>query len=218
MDKLLYKLIIFGLLLYSCGNTDKNVKTVVKLDRLTTETKDTLIVKPYLRADEGIILEQHESFKITGDSSISSDRIYSVMIQFEPYISFDDFKVDTIYSGEKAEIDYNSNMIAKEYKTVITQTYKREGVNFAGHYCFIIWANGTSSEFAIVDVLDGKVYNIKGYEAGMGYDFRKNSRLLITNPPDSEGYYDANTAYWHPALMVWDEISKKLITKQAKIN
>jgi hypothetical protein len=207
-------LIVVGLFLCSCVNADPPINTGVTSDTMILTAKDTSIAKPYQRADEGVILEQKGLFKITGDSSIRADRIYSVMVKFEPYVSFDDYNVDSKFSGKNADIDYNSNRVAKEYKTVISREYKREGVNFAGHYCFVIWPNGTSSEFAIIDVIDGKVYNCDGCEAAKGYDFRENSRLIISNPPDSDGFYDANTAFWHPELLVWDEINKRIITMQ----
>lgn len=92
---------------------------------------------------------------------------------------FSDYKVQE-YKGKLAKINYKSHSIARMYKTVITDTYNKEGINFAGKYCFVSWGSGTSLQAcAIVDAITGKVY--EGPWAQTGYDFNKNSKLLIVN-------------------------------------
>jgi hypothetical protein len=54
--------------------------------------------------------------------------------------------------------------------------------------------------------MDGNVY--EGFIAPLGFDYRKDSRMMIVNPPDSSGfYYDCN--YCHPEIWIWNEDLKK---------
>jgi hypothetical protein len=76
--------------------------------------------------------------KIVGDTSIKENKIESILIKFEPFITFKDFGVK-LFRGMKAAINYKSNITAREYRTIITDTYKSTGLNFAGHYCFVYW-------------------------------------------------------------------------------
>jgi hypothetical protein len=145
--------------------------------------------------------------KVIADTTIDKSKIYYASVKFEPYLYFKDFKVDQVFKGEKTKINYNSNRLAREFRTVITNGYLEGGVNFGGHYRFISWDCGAPcSLFALVDVMDGKVY--EGFIAPLGFDYRKDSRMMIANPPDSSGFYnDCN--YCHPEIWIWNEDSKK---------
>ena len=59
----------------------------------------------------------------------------------------------------KADINFMSNPLAKQYKTVITEKYKKLKVNFASYYVLITWGCGSGCVTgAMVDVRDGFVY------------------------------------------------------------
>lgn len=153
MKKINILLAIF-FFVFNCCSTKTNEDKKVHIDSVLKKTHDSILT--YQERVESVVLK-NDNLTIIGDSANLVKNIYSILIKFEPYISFDDYKVDTIYNGTISKIDYNSNPIAKEYKTMITQTYIEEKVNFAGHYCFARWRCGAPcNEFALVDVIDGK--------------------------------------------------------------
>jgi|WetSurMetagenome_2_1015567.scaffolds.fasta_scaffold67048_1 hypothetical protein len=193
----------FLLLTTSCGHTNnKKENNAIKNDSAQTAELN----KKNNYNPTGIITE-NEFVQVLGDTTIDNSKIRYFKIKFEPYISFTDYKVYKVYKGKKAPIDYNSNKTAKMFKTRITEGYKKEGANFAGHYCFIYWGCGSPcQESAIVDLTDGKVYD--GPSGGNGYDFCINSRMLIVNPPDSDGFYIG--CFWaHPEIWIFNERTKK---------
>ena len=131
------------------------------------------------------------------------------LIKFHPKVKFSDFKVN-IYNGPKAKIKI-VHYQHRRYRTMIRQGYKTRCVNFAGHYCFIEWGCGSPCrQSAIVDVITGQVYDAPG--SAEGYEFKKNSRLLISDPPfrgpDSK-YYDKNIPYEKPGIYVFNDSTKK---------
>ena len=113
--------------------------------------------------------------------------------------SFEKYSVSYIYSGQMSPINLKSNRTARVYKTRISESYKQNGVNFAGHYSFVYWGCGSPcTGCAIIDVRTGKVYS--GPDSGFGYNFKKNSRLLIVNPKDTVSNSGQNP---------WDEVYKQ---------
>jgi len=99
---------------------------------------------------------------------------------------------------------------------MITETYyssknmvgwhESTGLNFAGHYCFAYWGCGSPCQMsAVVDLKTGLVYD--GPSAGYGYQFKRNSRLLVVNPDDPHtGCAGCTTEYW-----IWDDHHKKFL-------
>jgi hypothetical protein len=127
------------------------------------------------------------------------------LIKYNRPIEFEKFKVDT-FTSAKRHINYKSNSLAKQFRTVIEQNYSREGLNFGGHYNITIWGCGTSCQSgAVTDLKTGNVYPMP--TASGGYDYKKNSRLLAVNPPYSSGYFE-NCSYCDPELWVWKEPKK----------
>jgi len=113
--------------------------------------------------------------------------------------SFESYKVSYIYSGQMSPINFKSNWTARVYKTRISKSYSQNGVNFAGHYSFAYWGCGSPcTGCAIIDVRTGKVYS--GPDSGFGYNFKKDSRLLIVNPKDTVSNSGQNP---------WDEVYKQ---------
>ena len=122
---------------------------------------------------------------------------------------FDQFKIK-LFKGEKKSVDLHSNPTARRYRTRITETYQEEGLNFAGHYCFVKWGCGSPCKAsAIVDLETGKVYD--GPDASHGYQYRKNSRAVIVNPTDTTGFFVGEV--YEMQIWVWNENSKRFERK-----
>ena len=110
--------------------------------------------------------------------------------------SFGKYSVSYIYSGEMSPLNLKSNRTARVYKTTMSESYKQNVVNFAGHYSFIYWGCGSPcTGCASIDVRTGKVYS--GPDSGFGYNFKKDSRLLIVNTKDTISNSGQNP---------WDEV------------
>ena len=135
--------------------------------------------------------------------------ILTILFRFNAYeqIPFENFKIDTTQSLNKKAIRYQSNPTARRFKTRITKDYKEKGRNFAGHYCFIYWGCGSPCKAsAVVDLETGNVYD--GPSSSLGYDYRKDSRLLIVNPTDTTGFF-VNCPYCILEKWVWNEQKKQ---------
>lgn len=75
--------------------------------------------------------------------------------------SFEKYEAEGQYITKKAEINYQSNPIAKIFRTRITEGYNSGKTDFAGNYITIIWGCGTGCiDGVMVDIRDGKVYNL----------------------------------------------------------
>lgn len=101
---------------------------------------------------------------------------------------------DSLYFINPEEIKLNKklNFSKYEYKkqfiTRTTQEVQEHQVNFAGHYSFVYWGCRSPCKLsAVVDLKTGIVYD--GIPSAIGYSFKKDSRILIVNPPDSSGWY-----------------------------
>lgn len=102
------------------------------------------------------------------------------------------------------------------YRTIIKSTYYNSksmkiwhgatGLNFAGHYCFVYWGCGSNcQDSAVVDLITGIVY--PGITASLGYNIKRNSKLIIVNPDgDSTDCAFCKSEYW-----LWNNIKKKFI-------
>jgi len=126
--------------------------------------------------------------------------------------SFEKYRVSYIYSGQMSPINLKSNRTARVYKTTISESYKQNGVNFAGHYSFVYWGCGSPcTGCAIIDVRTGKVYS--GPDSGFGYNFKKDSRLLIVNPKDTISNSGQNPwdEVYTEEIWLWKEKLKKFI-------
>jgi|GEM_PF-2151689 len=130
---------------------------------------------------------------------------------------FDNYKVP-VFSGRKAKFNSNISHTARLYRTALREEYKLQEVNFGGHYILVTWGCGAPClGGALVDVKNGKVYDVP--YSYIGYDFRKNSRLLITNPPYITSSADIHLAYLVnrgtdiPEIYVFNEATKKFNLK-----
>lgn len=128
MKSELYILTIFASLI-SCDSKVSEKKSLITQD----SSKNTITID-----EEQIgVVYSSEVVKVWADTLIDAKKISNTSLKFEPYIYFEDFKIEQIYNGTKAQIDYNSNKIAREFRTVITSEYSKSRVNFGGHYCII---------------------------------------------------------------------------------
>ncbi len=194
-------LIFIFLVLVAC-----NTATQKKRQKVLEETLENKETSKTLNSE---IIWSTDHVKIWGDTSNGKTRFDYASYKFEPFISFNDFKVKALFNGQKAVINFQSNVIAKQYKTRITNVYQEQGLNFAGHYCLVWWGCGSPcKQSVIVDLENGNVYD--GPASALGYDFRNNSTMIIVNPPDATGFYD-DCAYCHPEIWKWSEELKKFM-------
>jgi hypothetical protein len=129
--------------------------------------------------------------------------------------TFDEFRADTSVTVTLMPIDYNSNPTAKRFKTRITNGYK-SGTNFAWRYTFVQWGCGSPCKAsAIVDSKTGKVYDGPG--ATIGYEFQKESKLIIVNPKSMlNPSFGPDFPWWSKEeRWVWNE-DKKIFEKLDK--
>ena len=85
----------------------------------------------------------------------------------------------------KADIDFKSNPIAEEHRTVITEKYDELEVNFASYYVIITWGCGSGCVTgAMVDIRDGIVYAMPEDKEwggnGTYIESKKESQILLT--------------------------------------
>lgn len=133
---------------------------------------------------------------------------HATEIRSEPNVGFEDFPVEEVFKGKKHSLDYQSNKTARKFKTVITEWYIKSEIEFGGYYSVVTWGCGTACQaIALVDWRDGKVY--EGPTASMSFQVKKDSRMMLLNPPDSDGFYP-DCGYCKPEIWIWDEDKKVL--------
>ena len=116
--------------------------------------------------------------------------------------NFADYYVKPVDIKFDKKLDFSNYEYKKEYITVTKEGVKEHGINFAGHYCFVYWGCGSPCKLsAVVDLNTGKVYD--GISSGIGYSFKKDSRLMVVNPPDSTNWYDKTVPYAIPEEYEW---------------
>jgi hypothetical protein len=111
----------------------------------------------------------------------------------------------------KAAINFESDPVAKEYKTVISEKYNELDVNFASYYIITTWGCGSGCvSGAMVDTRDGHVYPMpKDQEWGGNgtyIDSKKESNTLLTvlAVQTPTGQTEETRKYWD-----WNEGLKK---------
>ncbi|MCF6142368.1 hypothetical protein L1S34_13810 [Flavobacterium sp. K77] len=148
---------------------------------------------------------------IYGDTTIQKDKIKEVLIKFEPYITFDDFKVSI--ENVKAKLDLNSHDLGKQFRTAIRESYNDNENLFAGHYIFATWGCGSPCQMnVLIDRRTGKIYDAP--DSSVGSEFKKDSRMLIINPPEEGNYYYNGCIYCKPEIYILNEITKKFEKKE----
>lgn len=85
-----------------------------------------------------------------------------------------------------------------------------EKVNFAGHCIFLFWGCGTScQQSAIIDAKTKKVDF--GPSAATGFIYFPNSRLLVSNPKDTDA---GDFIVKKTVIYIWENDSLKLLKTQ----
>lgn len=129
--------------------------------------------------------------------------------RFIPSKKFGDFLITDKFKGKPVKIlDYTTSKYGKLYKDGSKKAVEA-GAVFAGRFAFASVDCGSGC-FAstIIDLKTGNVYD--GPHASTGYQYKINSRLLIVNPPQPDGYYTP-CDYCEPELYVWTGKSFKKI-------
>jgi len=195
MRKTIIILSVFVLVASSCGRTTKEQMSKTE-NILLTDTIET------------IISDTSENIQT---SNIDCDhKILTIKHQYK----FEDFPVE-IYRGKLSLPDFNSNTYASEMGFVeeMTHSCEREGINFAGRFTILQGDCGTFCTFIIlIDRKNGQFVTIKnpnGYEdesGAYGYEYRKDSRLLIANSnlfTDDEFEQSFSSLGLKPKYYVW---------------
>lgn len=193
-------------LFLSCTDKNNNFNTSeIKTDN-TKSYKKSDKTKPVFDTilNEGNVI-------IYGDTTIQKDKIREVLIKFEPYIAFDDYKVNV--ENVKAKLDLNSHELGKQFRTVIRECYNNSENLFAGHYTIASWGCGSPCQMnVLIDRRTGKIYDAPN--SSVGSEYKKDSRMLIINPPEEENYYYNDCIFCKPVIYILDEKTKKFEKKE----
>lgn len=205
MNRIFTKMITITVLvvLLGCGQ-DKS-----KINDLAAASKFGSKYSSKYERDIDTVIYKPSYISINGSASVDKDKISEVYIKFEPYISFADFKVKNIYKGKKAQLNLNSHVDGTRFRTRLKQAYEKGVVNFAGHYCFVAWGCGSPCQQSmLIDLKTGKIYEAP--TATLGFAIRKDSRMIVVNPPDSTGFYK-NCRFCHPEIWIFNESRKEFV-------
>lgn len=113
-----------------------------------------------------------------------------------------------LYKGKIAKVDVDNHPIAKNYRiTVFSPPTTTRELAFAGHFAVAKFQHTLEKTGGlIVDLKNGEVYELPNY--ALGYSYKKDSRLLIVNPPRKDGKINTcrncGTVYW-----LWDDSTRQ---------
>ena len=139
--------------------------------------------------------------------------------------SFENYPTNIIIN-QRAKINYSSNKLGKEFKTEITEQYKKGKIEFGGHYVLIFWGAGTGLTLgAMVDVKDGKIYALPLNEENSYREtyhdsdnnilYKAKSNLFICYRPRNNKS-DENKVDLTYYFYKWDDTIKKFILLKTK--
>ena len=106
--------------------------------------------------------------------------------------NFEKYQIKENYTQKPISLDLESSYITKRFKTRLNWAIN-DGVNFAGHYVIGSWGmTGIGYMLIVVDATNGKAYPFP-FIAQTGFEFRKDSNLLIIDPvSEFKKLYDNN--------------------------
>lgn len=106
---------------------------------------------------------------------------------------FEDFADVQPLTGAPVAPDVDGSPRVHRFRTVLREGAAR-GPNFAGHFTVVSWGCGTDCQvIAIVDATSGAVV-FAPFVSEFGQEFRRESRLLVVNPPAEVGSCASNEA------------------------
>jgi len=101
--------------------------------------------------------------------------------------TFAAYRVTSPAKVENPKLDFNSNPIARRYRTVLRQEIAR-GANFAGQYRVAVWGCGMScTMFAVVNLNTGRVITSEQFSHTLGLWFGVDNEKLF---PESQADYN----------------------------
>jgi hypothetical protein len=172
------------LVLTSCNQEDN---VITNRDQLLSKTESKK--NDTLYSDNNILI-------------IKSENSVDTFLKFNSRINDSLFYKEPIEIKLIKKLDFSEYEYKKRFVTRIKEGVAEKGVNFAGHFCFVYWGCGSPCKLsAVVDLNTGIVYN--GLSSEIGYEFRKNSKLMIVNPPDSSRWFNKNVLWQQPSQYVW---------------
>ncbi|MGM0439431.1 MAG: hypothetical protein ACQEP3_03320 [Patescibacteria group bacterium] len=121
---------------------------------------------------------------VEGEESDEMINVFKIEFLKEEGCNFDfsDFKTQTTLNNNY-NLDFSTRPEAKDFRTKI-QNAVDEGPNFAGNYVYAEWGCGTNcGAGAIINPKSGEVVEY-GLVNTHGIKFKKDSKLLIINPPE----------------------------------
>ena len=133
------------------------------------------------------------------------EKIFMEIKGKEKLPKFEDFPATEFSNNKNIVVDINSDPIGRMYRTALRYSVGIIGINFAGKYSVAQWGCGsTCQDGAIVDADTGHVYPLPSLMV-TGFEARKDSRLLIQNPPIMKG----NWRDWYQ-MRYWEWTGKSL--------
>ena len=142
-------------------------------------------------------------------------KVAKYQLNIETQYKFEDFPAE-IYSGKLSAPDFNNNPYASNmgYVETMTDSCESEGINFGGRFTILQGSCGHMCSFVIMaDRETGQfvtIQNPNGYDdedGAYGYEYRKDSRLLIANATlftDDEFQQSFPDLDLKPKYYVWD--------------
>lgn len=141
---------------------------------------------------------------------LKSEKSVDTLFKFHSNLNNKKFQVKVKKLKLNKELNFQEYEHKKMFITATKKGVKEKRVNFAGKFCFVFWGCGSPCQIsAVVDMETGIVYN--GLPSALGYKFKKDSNILIVNPPDSTNYYPKNRWVPYPTEYIWT--GKKFVTK-----
>lgn len=123
--------------------------------------------------------------------------------------AFEDYKVDSIYRGRPAPVDFTPTPGWRTFRTVLREG-ARFGPDFAGHMTVVTWGCGSDCvQFAVVDARTGRIYG-SPVSTSADVDGRLDSRLLMIGRANCPDTVDA-TSPPYAIFLEWTGTSLSLV-------
>ncbi len=183
------------------------------------KTKSTEQVKTDTIAPFAVVTDSPKQMIDTVNNKIEEAVADKPAHDYWKTIDFEKYGVEVATNSTKAPLDWADYPEAKDFKTRIIEAYKRDEIDFAGHYILATFGCGASCIMGfMVDVRNGKIYDLPlGEENSCLFAedrvvCKSTSRLFIAgickqNIEDKNVYYKS---------YLWDEDQKEFKIIEAK--